>query len=192
MQSDYSRIQDYRPQIQIRRLLPSDAQSIYENVKDKAIVRYTLQIPHPYHFKDARAFINQSNRQRRQKTAYVFGIELLKPQHKYDKKGIIGVISLSKIDRKHKHCELGYWLGKHYWSRGIMSKAVNMILDFAFQNLKMHRVYASAFASNTASLRVLEKNDFLLEGILFEVFWRNQTWHNLFMYGILKNNYFNK
>lgn len=186
MHSDFSKIQDYQPQIRLRKLTRSDAQSIYNNIKDKAIVRYTLQIPHPYSLNDARRFINQAVRQSKKKTAYTFGIELLQPQQKTDPKGIIGIISLTKVDYKNKNCELGYWLGKKYWSRGIMSKAVAMILEFAFNKLKMHRVNASSFASNTASLRVLEKNGFLLEGIIFETIYRERTWHNIFMYGLIK------
>ncbi|MBS4015256.1 MAG: GNAT family N-acetyltransferase [Candidatus Latescibacteria bacterium] len=183
MDINFSNIKDSRVQIRLRKLQLSDAKSIYQNVKDKAIVRYTLQIPHPYYLSDARKFINYSIKAYREKTAYIFGIEHI------DKKTIIGIVSVAKVDRKNKNCELGYWLGKKYWHQGIASNAVGMILDFAFNKLKMHRVYASAFASNTGSVRVLEKNGFLLEGVLFENYWRNRKWHNLFLYGILKDNY---
>jgi len=161
----------------------SDIQSIYEHVNDKIITRYTLHIPHPYKITDAEKFIKDSQRAWKEKSAYVFGIELK------DNKKIIGVVSLNKIDKKNKHCELGYWLGKKYWQKGMMSKAVKMILEFAFHKLNMHRVYSRVFASNTASLRVLEKNDFMLEGILFETLWRNGVWHNLMIYGLLKDDY---
>lgn len=186
MNNDIYKITDPRPQVHLRKLTLSDALSVYEHVKDKAIVRYTLGIPHPYTLQDARQFINYSIQAYKKKSAYIFGIELK------EKKGVIGIVSLSKIDRKNKNCELGYWLGKKYWNRGIMSNAVKMILEFAFKKLKMHRICAGSFASNSASLRVLEKNGFVREGILCEKFLRNNKWHNLFIYGQVKNNHLQK
>ena len=185
MDITFAKLKSPIPEIAIRPLKTSDVQSICENVKDKIITRYTLQIPHPYRKSDAEKFIKDSQRAWKEKSAYVFGIELK------DSKEIIGIVSLDKVDRKNKRCELGYWLGKRYWQKGITSKAVKMILDFAFNHLHMHRVYAGVFASNTASLRVLEKNNFLLEGILFETHWRSGIWHNMMTYGLLKDD-FNK
>ena len=185
MQIEFSNLKSPRPQITIRPLQLKDAQSIYKNVRDKAIVQYTIQIPYPYRSTDAVKFIKSSQKAWKEKSAYILGIGVK------DTETIIGVVSLSRIDKKNKNCELGYWLGKKYWRKGIASSAVKMALDFAFNKLKMHRVYASTFASNTASLRVLEKNNFLLEGILYETRWRNGIWHNMFLYGILKDD-FNK
>jgi RimJ/RimL family protein N-acetyltransferase len=183
MEITFSKLKSTRPQIVIRPLQLNDVQSIYQNVKDKAIVRYTINIPHPYRKTDAVEFIRKSEKGWKEKSAYVFGIELK------GKKKIIGVVSLDRIDKRNKNCELGYWLGKNYWRKGITSAAIKMALDFAFNKLNLHRVYARAFASNTASLRVLEKNKFLLEGVLFETVWRNGIWHNMFMYGLLKDDF---
>lgn len=185
MDITFSKLKPAIPQIEVRPLKINDIQSIYKNVRDKAIVRYTINIPHPYRKADAEIFIKNSQKAWKKKSTYVFGIELK------DKKKIIGVVSLDNVDKKNKHCELGYWLGKKYWRKGITSAAVKMALNFAFNKLNMHRVYARAFASNTASLRVLEKNKFLLEGVLFETIWRNGIWHNMFLYGLLKDD-FNK
>jgi RimJ/RimL family protein N-acetyltransferase len=183
MDIEFSNIRSSRPEILIRCLNNNDAKSICDNLGDKEIVRYTIQIPYPYHLSDARQFIKYSTKARKTKNAFVFGIELK------ETKKIIGMVSISKIDRKNKNCELGYWLGKKYWRKGIASAAIKMILDYTFNKLKMHRVYARVFASNTASLRVLEKNNFLLEGVLFETHWRFSQWHNMFLYGILKDDF---
>jgi len=183
MDIEFSTLKSYKPQIQIRPLTLADALDIYENVKDKEIVRYTINIPHPYHLADARRFIKDSLKARKDKTAYIFGIELK------GTKSVIGVISLSKIDKKNQKCELGYWLGKKYWSQGTMTRAVKMILEFAFKKLKIHRVYASTFADNNGSIRVLENNKFFLEGIQYETILRKGKWYNLFLYGLLKDDY---
>jgi RimJ/RimL family protein N-acetyltransferase len=183
MNITFAKLKSSIPEINIRPLKTSDIQSIYENVKDKIITRYTLQIPHPYRKIDAEKFIKDSQRTWKEKSAYVFGIELK------DSKEIIGVVSLDKVDKKNKRSELGYWLGKKCWGKGITSAAVKLVLAFGFNELNLHRIYSIVFASNTASLRVLEKNRFLLEGILFESVWRNGIWHNMMTYGLLKDDF---
>ena len=61
--------------------------------------------------------------------------------------------------------ELGYWLGEDYWGRGIISRAVGVLVDWAFETFDLNRIWADPFASNLASAKVLERNGFQLEGI---------------------------
>ena len=62
--------------------------------------------------------------------------------------------------------EMGYWLGEPFWGRGIMTAAVRHFTAWAFQTFELHRIHATAFAGNRASMRVLEKADFQCEGCL--------------------------
>ena len=57
-------------------------------------------------------------------------------------------------------CELGYWLGKPFWGRGIMPEAVNEILRHAFEDLSMQKVWVGYYEGNTKSRRVQEKCGF--------------------------------
>ena len=67
----------------------------------------------------------------------------------------------------HRHAaEFGYWLGRAYWNRGIMSEAVGAFSDAALEAFDLRRLYAEPFANNTASARVLEKAGFILEARL--------------------------
>ena len=67
------------------------------------------------------------------------------------------------------------------------------MLKFAFNKLKLHRIYAKLFESNIASKKVLEKVGFKLEGIAREHRYRYGKWHNELHYGILKREFsFNK
>ena len=61
--------------------------------------------------------------------------------------------------------EIGYWIGKDFWSRGIATEAVRRICRTGFHSLGLHRITATVFAGNDASVKVLEKNGFLMEGI---------------------------
>jgi ribosomal-protein-alanine N-acetyltransferase len=179
----YDSLVNRRPQFFLRPLKITDAQSIYQHIKNREVRKYLLGVPNTYRLKDAVNFIRDVKKKEKMGTAYTFGIVL------NDTRLVIGVISLEKIDKRHKNCELGCWLGRKYWNQGIMSEAVRRILKFAFEKLKMHRVSARVIAGNTGSVRVLENNNFRLEGVLFEAVYKNRYWHNLVLYGILKDDY---
>ncbi|MDQ6813173.1 MAG: GNAT family N-acetyltransferase, partial [Bacteroidota bacterium] len=78
--------------------------------------------------------------------------------------GSIGVVPKDDVYRK--SIEIGYFIGEEYWGRGIATCAVSLLIDY----IKLHffdvsRIYAEVFAHNKASMKVLEKNGFHLEGI---------------------------
>ncbi|HLM83672.1 MAG TPA: GNAT family N-acetyltransferase [Candidatus Bathyarchaeia archaeon] len=136
----------------------SDAKSVAFHVNDKAIIRNLSNLPYPYSLKDAKDWLKTKAGDYRQKepAEIVFAIEI-------DGEAV-GSIGLHKIVRGHK-AELGYWLGKKYWGGGVMSDAVNKVVDFGFKKLNLRRIYAKVYSFNKGSMRVLEKNGFKFEGI---------------------------
>ena len=169
--------------INLRSFKKSDAESLCENIKPKIIKRYTANIPHPYNLKHAIIFIKKSKLRERKKEEYSLGIELK------ETKKIIGGISLMKIDLKNKNAELGYWLGKNYWGRGLTTEAVGLMLDFAFNKMKLNSVYARVFEENKGSSKVLIKSGFKQEGVQRQRFYRFGRWHHMPQYSILKHEY---
>ncbi len=169
--------------IKLRKLKLSDAKDICENLKDKEMIRWTLNIPWPYKKKDAISFIRKTNYESKKKRRYTFGI-ILKDTNK-----LIGVIDLLKIDWANKNAELGYWLGKRYWGKGLMTEAVKLVLKFAFKKLKLHKVYANVFEQNIASRKVLENCGFKLEGVRREHRFKYRKWQNVLEFGILVSEY---
>jgi RimJ/RimL family protein N-acetyltransferase len=65
---------------------------------------------------------------------------------------------------------IGYWLGKPFWGRGIVSDAVTAVSAYAFGELRVRRLCASVVAANVASARVLLKTGFALEATLRSAF----------------------
>nr|WP_293992217.1 GNAT family protein [uncultured Fusobacterium sp.] len=95
------------------------------------------------------------------KKSYRFYIRDLSDTNK-----IIGLIGINEIVYgAFLSCFLGYKLDKDYINKGIMTSATNLIIDFAFNNLKLHRIEGNVMPKNKASLRVLEKCGFINEGI---------------------------
>ena len=62
--------------------------------------------------------------------------------------------------------EIGYWVGRAWWGRGIATDAVSTMVDHAFGELGLERLEARVFESNPRSWRVLEKAGFRREGRL--------------------------
>lgn len=136
---------------------PADAPALArhaDNVKIWANLRDAF--PHPYSLEDARAFIARVTAV---KPGTMFAIA--------DKEEAIGGIGLMPGQDVHRYtAEMGYWLAEQFWGRGIMTLAVRVLVDYAFTELKLQRIFAEPFTTNPASARVLEKAGFTCEGIM--------------------------
>ena len=60
--------------------------------------------------------------------------------------------------------EIGYWVGEPFWGQGIATAAVRALVEYAFEQFDLVRIYGGVFAGNQASVRVLEKAGFTYEG----------------------------
>lgn len=101
---------------------------------------------------------------------------------------IVGNISVEqKSDVYQKDAEIGYLLTTENWSRGIMTEAVRQICDIAFAKLDIIRITALVYEPNTASRKVLLKNQFVLEGIMKRAVWKDGHIYDLCVYGRLKD-----
>lgn len=79
---------------------------------------------------------------------------------------IIGVIGLNNLVRgAFQSAFLGYKLDEGFCGRGLMTQAVELAVNYGFDELKLHRIEGNVMPRNQASLRVLEKNGFVKEGI---------------------------
>ena len=72
-----------------------------------------------------------------------------------------------------KSAEIGYWIGSAYWGRGIGTEAVRQMAEYTFYYFDIIRLYAEVFETNKASMRVLEKNGFYLEGVRRKAVFKN-------------------
>jgi RimJ/RimL family protein N-acetyltransferase len=133
-------------------LAPEHAETIQRLASDAAVAA-TTRLPHPYPENGARDFIARQVKERADGTAYVFVIQ--------ERQEVVGLCGLHGIEDSQAR-ELGFWVGRPFWGKGYASFGVKMVLQFAFQNLRLERVGSCALDSNAASRRVLEKNGFRL------------------------------
>ncbi len=96
----------------------------------------------------------------------------------------VGNISVEvKGDVYCKDAEVGYLLLTNKWSKGIMTESVKQICLMAFSQLDIVRITGLVYEPNIASQRVLEKNDFILEGIMKNAVFKNNNIYDLYVYG---------
>jgi len=114
------------------------------------------RFPHPYTRADAEAWLRLAA-QLPAPTQFAIEVE-------GEDAGGIGLELQPDVHRR--SAEIGYWLGRAHWGRGIMTEAVRAVTDLGFATFDLCRIYALVFAWNPASARVLEKADYELEGRL--------------------------
>lgn len=74
---------------------------------------------------------------------------------------LVGCAGLHPLDSEPSDCpELGYWLGKPYWGRGLMPEAARELIRHAFEDLRCTMLWCSHYDANTQSRRVIEKCGF--------------------------------
>lgn len=140
----------------LRPLAPGDADPITALVNDWDVVRYTAMIPFPYQRQMAVDFIHS---QAEVDPSGSFNLAIARREDN----ALIGCIGLIRGQRA-AEAELGYWLGRPFWSQGYGSEAVRRLVDFAFTELGLDQLIASAVPTNLASHRVQEKNGFVVDG----------------------------
>jgi RimJ/RimL family protein N-acetyltransferase len=164
--------------IKLRKLKLADAR-VFTTLANNKNIWLTMRdvFPHPYSKDDAISFINFSAKS---ETSYIFAITF--------NDEIVGAIGLHRLtDLNRFTVELGYWIGEPYWNKGIASKAVQLVIDFGFKTLDINRIYASTIESNLASSRVLEKNNFIFEGVSKKSAFKNNKFLDEYRFALLKN-----
>ncbi len=92
---------------------------------------------------------------------------------------VIGTVSLSNIVRGvFQACHLGYSIDHAYQGQGMMSEAVEAVVQFAFRDLGLHRVQANYQPENQRSARLLAKLGFTIEGEAKDYLFLNGAWRD--------------
>lgn len=102
----------------------------------------------------------------------------------------IGITSLINIDFKNRNAECIIDIGeKTYWGKGLGTETLEILLNYAFQELNLHRVSLRVFSFNEKAVHVYGKLGFKEEGVSRECLFRNGGWHDIIYMGILKGEY---
>ncbi|OVE49361.1 GNAT family N-acetyltransferase [Chromobacterium violaceum] len=105
---------------------------------------------------------------------------------------IAGICSLHGINAAHRYARLGYWLADSHVGRGVMSRALALLMRYAFEELGLHRLELGCAPENLRSCRVAERLGFRLEGELRDAQFLNGRFWNMRCYGLLADEWKNR
>ena len=99
----------------------------------------------------------------------------------------IGCCGAVDFNLESMNCSIYYQVLKEYRNKGYATEAVRLICAYCFRKMKIHRIYAYITPGNMASLKVLEKNGFSIEGVLKDMeYYKSQYWDGILMAKINK------
>jgi ribosomal-protein-serine acetyltransferase len=99
---------------------------------------------------------------------------------------LCGAIGLHNIDRMHRNTSVGYWIGKAFSGRGIVTRACHAIVAEGFRNYDLHRIEIRCATANTLSSAIPKRLGFRQEGLLREAEWLYDHWVDLLVFGMLE------
>ena len=143
------------PRLLLRPGFPEDAPALALAIADEGIARNLASMPWPYRMRDAEAFLARP-RDPVLPSLLLFERTSAAPQ-------LVGASGLGR--RPSGAVELGYWIARSHWGRGLASEACGALIDMA-RMLGLPRLEAAHFLDNPASGRVLEKLGFVPNGIV--------------------------
>lgn len=107
----------------------------------------------------------------------------------YYRGNLAGVIGFHDIDWSNASASIGYWLAEQFQGKGIMTKAADALICYAFRTLGLHRIEIRCGEENYKSRAIPERLGFKKEGMIRDGEWLNGRFHNLIVYGMIRNDW---
>jgi ribosomal-protein-serine acetyltransferase len=105
------------------------------------------------------------------------------------KNKLVGMLGLHYIDWTNRTTELGYWLSDRMQGQGIMTRAVEGLVSYCYEELNLNRVIIRAAVKNKKSRAIPERLEFKQEGILRDAQLIRGSFYDLAIYSMLKNDW---
>lgn len=155
----------------------SDTDSLAKYANNYEIFRWVMDnFPFPYSKQNAEEWIAFSKNAR---DGFNYAIA--------NKSELIGGIGVKfKEDVYRYSWELGYWLGEPFWGNGIMTAAVKVFSSYLFNNYNIRSLIANVYEGNLASMKVLKKAGFKLDGVIRKAVFKEKLFLDLYVYSILR------
>ncbi len=153
---------DFRPfplitteRLLLRQLVPGDAEDLHDLRSNKRVRKY-LDRPKES-LAEVRYFMERLDKAWADNQSIIWAIT--------PKKGhrLIGAICYFNISTEHHRAEIGYMLLPTYQGKGIMSEALNAVVKYGFETMKLHSMEANVNPANEASIKLLERRGFVRE-----------------------------
>ncbi len=168
------------PRLLLRQITPADVNEIFALRSNADVMKY---VPRPLcaNPNDAMALINMMGKKLETNEGINWAITL-----KGDNT-LIGFIGHYQIKWECFRSEIGYMLSPEFQGKGIVTEAIKLVVDYGFNDMNMHSLEAVIDPENTASARVLEKNNFIKEAHFKENGFYDGKFIDAVVYSLLEN-----
>ena len=164
----------------LRPFREEDVPAITAEMNDPEVVKTTHAMSYPFPEENVRRWIGGMSASWEKGSSYVFAVTGRETGEMY---GFICLVSEPRDFR----AELGYAYGRRHWGKGIGTEACKAVIDFGFQVLDLHKIYARHFVSNPASGRVMAHVGMRQEGILRQRLKNKGKFVDVVLYAILRS-----
>jgi len=146
----------------IRRFRPDDGPLLFAAVNESVsgLCRFMTWCHRDYSLEDSRAFVAKCNADWEKGKQYNFAIFDIRDET------LLGCIALNRIDPVNRCGNIGYWVRRTRWRRGVATAATRLIAEFGLNELGLQRLEILVPRHNMASKRVAEKAGARFEGFL--------------------------
>ena len=149
-------------------------------VSDKRVLQFLAREP-ASSIEEASLFIKKINELENNDEGINWGIKL-----NNDEK-LVGTICYWNITKQHYRAEMGYVLHPDHQGKGIMQEAMSEVLQYGSTVMKLHSVEARVDPENTASIKLLERSNFIREGLFKEDYFYNRKFLETAVYSLILN-----
>ena len=141
-----------------------DAESLYKYASDDRIGTIAGWNPHKS-VDESRQIIND--------VLSAYGVYAVVLKETDEPVGSIGLMigKKSNLNLPDNEAEIGYWIGVPYWGQGLIPEAMNELIRFAFNDLKLERLWCGYFDGNEKSKRCQEKCGFKYHHTIENMYW---------------------
>jgi RimJ/RimL family protein N-acetyltransferase len=167
--------------VSLRELRASDAASLFAMLTTEEVARFIS--PPPTTVEGFERFIAWTIRQRAAGTYVCFAVTL----QGFDT--AIGIFQVRQTEPGFGTAEWGFALGSAFWGTGVFQEGAELVLEFAFDTLNVHRLEARAAVLNGRGNGALLKMGAVQEGVLRKSFLRNGRYLDQVLYAILEDDW---
>jgi RimJ/RimL family protein N-acetyltransferase/catechol 2,3-dioxygenase-like lactoylglutathione lyase family enzyme len=165
----------------LRDLVLSDFDAVHDYASDPLVTRFTSFGPNTVD--ETREFLSRSIQAGSVNPRQIYTFAVIER----DSGHLIGSCGLEQSDGTGRHYAFGYCFHRHWWGRGFGKETAAALVQFGFDRLQAHRLWAHVFLGNTASERILEGLRFRREALALQSLYLRNAWHDILTFGQLRS-----
>ncbi len=163
-----------------------DWKAVHDYASDPEVVRYVDFGPNTE--EESKNFIQRALASQKEQPRNNFSLAVVLKANN----ALIGGCGIYVSNPNNREGYIGYVLSRNFWKRGYATETAQALVEFGFDQLRLHRIFAICDAENSASAHVLEKVGMRLEAHFRENGWVKGKWRDSLLYAILEHEWMNK